>query len=116
MSQQMLDWGEYRNQLNKTLGGIARVSPDILKGNEILSNAAPKPGTLDAKTRELIALAAAVTTRCDGCIAYHPAGARKAGATKEEFVEALGVAIALNEGAALIYSARAVDAFDSTAE
>lgn len=116
MSQQMLDWDACRSQLNKTLGGIARVSPDILKGNEILSNAAPKPGTLDAKTRELIALAVAVTTRCDGCIAYHTAAARKAGATKEELVEALGVAIALNEGAALIYSARAVDAFDSTAE
>jgi AhpD family alkylhydroperoxidase len=116
MSQQMLDWDAYRSQLNKTLGGIARVSPDILKGNEILSNAAPKPGTLNAKTRELIALAVAVTTRCDGCIAYHTAGARKVGATKEELVEALGVAIALNEGAALIYSARAVDAFDSTAE
>ena len=60
MSEKMLDWGAYRKQLNETLGGIARVSPDILKGNEILSNAAPKPGTLDAKTRELIALAVAV--------------------------------------------------------
>jgi AhpD family alkylhydroperoxidase len=116
MSQQMLDWNAYRNQLDQTLGSIGRVNPDILKGNDILSNAAPKPGTLDAKTRELIALAVAVTTRCDGCIAYHTAAARKAGATKEELVEALGVAIALNEGAALIFSARAVDAFDSTAE
>ncbi len=115
MSQQMLDWDAYRKQLGKTLGGIGRVSPDILKGNEILSNAAPKPGTLDAKTRELIALAVAVTTRCDGCIAFHSEAARKAGATKEEVVEALGVAIALNEGAALIYSARAVDAFDHSA-
>jgi AhpD family alkylhydroperoxidase len=116
MSQQMQDWAGYRQKLGKTLAGIAHVSPDILKGNEILSHAAPTPGTLDAKTRELIALAVAVTTRCDGCLAFHTEAARKAGATKEELIEALGVAIALNEGAALIYSARAVDAFDSTAE
>ncbi len=115
MSQQMQDWAGYRQQLEKTLAGVAHVSPDILKGNEILSNAAPKPGTLDAKTRELIALAVAVTTRCDGCIAFHTEAARKAGATKEELIEALGVAIALNEGAALVYSARAIDAFDSLA-
>ncbi len=63
MSQQMLDCAAYRRQLGKTLGGIGALSPDILKGNEILSNAAPKPGTLDAKTRELIALAVAVTLR-----------------------------------------------------
>jgi AhpD family alkylhydroperoxidase len=115
MSQQMEDWAGYRQQLSKTLGGIGRVSPDILKGYDIVSKAAPNPGTLDAKTRELIALAVAVTTRCDGCIAFHTEAARKAGATKEELIEALGVAIALNEGAALIYSARAVDAFDSLA-
>lgn len=65
---------------------------------------------LDAKTRELIALAVAVTTRCDGCIAVHTAEAAKHGATKEEVAEALGVAIALNAGAALVYSARVMDA------
>lgn len=115
MTQRMVDWAGYRQQLGRTLEGIAEISPDLLKGNDVLSKAAPTPPTLDAKTRELIALAVAVTTRCDGCIAFHTEAARKAGATKAQLVEALGVAIALNEGAALIYSARAVDAFDSTA-
>ena len=115
MNQQMEDWAGYRQQLGKTLAGVGRISPDILKGDHVLSNAAPNPRTLDEKTRQLIALAVAVTTRCDGCIAFHTEAARKAGATKEELVEALGVAIALNEGAALVYSARAVDAFDSLA-
>ncbi|MOA57168.1 Carboxymuconolactone decarboxylase family protein [compost metagenome] len=57
----------------------------------------------------------AVTTRCDGCISVHSQAALKHGATREEIAEALGVAIALNAGAALIYSARvfdAVSAFD----
>ena len=80
--------------------------------NEALSGSQ----TLDAKTRELIALAVAVTTRCDGCIGSHAAAARKAGATEAEVSEALGVAIALNAGAAYIYSLRALDAFDAFKE
>jgi hypothetical protein len=52
-----------------------------------------------------------VTTRCDGCIAFHASEATKAGATVEELTEALGVAINLNAGAALVYSARTLDAF-----
>ena len=53
----------------------------------------------------------AVTVRCDGCIAVHTAAAIKQGATKEEIAEALGVAMAVNAGAALVYSARVMDAF-----
>lgn len=67
---------------------------------------------LDAKTRKLISLAVAVTTRCDGCIAFHAAEAKKLGASVEEVSEALGVAINMNTGAALVYSTHVLDAFD----
>ncbi|POD96249.1 carboxymuconolactone decarboxylase family protein, partial [Pectobacterium odoriferum] len=46
----------------------------------------------------------------DGCIAFHADAAVKAGATDAEIAEALGVAINLNAGAAVIYSARTLDA------
>ncbi len=107
----MLDWNEYQKQLAATVGEIGRTSPDIARGYRTLSDAGAKTGKLDAKTRELIALAVAVTLRCDGCITIHTDAAAKHGATKEEVVEALGVAIAVNAGAALVYSARTVDAF-----
>ena len=68
-------------------------------------------GKLDAKTRELIALAVAVTVRCGGCITTHVDNAARNGATKEEVIEALAVAIQVNAGAALVYSARTLDAF-----
>jgi AhpD family alkylhydroperoxidase len=64
----------------------------------------------------LIALAVAVTARCDGCITVHSELAAKNGATKEELVEALGVAVAVNAGAALVYSARTLDAFRASSE
>jgi AhpD family alkylhydroperoxidase len=107
----MLDWNEYQKQLTTTVGDIARTSPDIVRGYRTLSEAGSKTTKLDAKTRELIALAVAVTLRCDGCITIHTDAAAKHGATKEELVEALGVAISVNAGAALVYSARTIDAF-----
>jgi AhpD family alkylhydroperoxidase len=67
---------------------------------------------LDARTRELIALAVSVTLRCDGCINAHTEAAIKAGASKEDIVDALGVAMMVNAGAAMVYSARTIDAYD----
>lgn len=106
----MLDWLDYRKELLGRIGDIAKLSPDTVAGYQTLSKAGQKTGHLDAKTRELIALAVAVTTRCDGCITVHTGEALKHGASHEEITEALGVAIALNAGAALVYSARVMDA------
>ena len=64
-----------------------------------------------AEDEFLIALAVAVTTRCDSCIANHAKKAIELGVTEAEMAEALGVAVAMNAGAALAYSGRAMDAF-----
>ncbi|HEX7814563.1 carboxymuconolactone decarboxylase family protein [Dyella sp.] len=109
----MLDWLQYRKELAARIGEIAAESPDTVRGYQTLSRAGQQKDVLGAKTRELIALAVAVTTHCDGCITTHTAEAIKQGATKEEIIEALGVAVALNAGAAMVYSARVVDAFDA---
>ena len=106
----MLDWNEYRTELLARIGDLGQLSPDTVRGYSTLSGAGAKTGHLDAKTRELIGLAVAVTTRCDGCITVHVDAALKHGATREEIAEALGVAVALNAGAALVYSARVMDA------
>jgi len=109
-----MDWNAYRTHLTgHSLGNLAALTPDTIKGVVTLNNAAEKTNRLDAKTRELIALAVAITTRCDGCITIHAAEAEKAGATKEEIAEALGVAIALNAGAATIYATRVMDALEA---
>src|SRR2546430_11557218 len=79
----------------------------------MLSPAGSKTNHLDEKTRQLISLAVAVTTRCDGCIVVHTDAALKAGATKEEIAEALGVAVSMNAGAALVYSSRVLNAVDA---
>lgn len=106
----MLEWNEYQKQIGGRLGELMKLSPDTVRGYRMLSDANTKTGHLDQKTRELISLAVAVTTHCDGCIVIHTDAALKAGATREEICEALGVAVAMNAGAALLYSTRVLDA------
>jgi AhpD family alkylhydroperoxidase len=106
----MLDWNAYQSELSKTIPQFAKLSPDSLKGYQTLSGANSANSHLGDKIRQLISLAVAVTTRCDGCIVFHTDAALKAGASKEEIAEALGVAMAMNAGAALIYSLRVMDA------
>ena len=112
----MLDWNGYRQQVLAGVAALGKLSPDTVRGYVTLGGAGQKTGRLDAKTRELIALAVAISLRCDGCIAVHAAAAREHGATKEEIAEALAVAVGINAGAAVVYSTRALDAFDASGE
>jgi AhpD family alkylhydroperoxidase len=112
----MLNWNEYMQELSARIGEVARTSPEIVRAYRALSDAGQKTNALDGKIRELIALAVAVSLRCDGCITTHTSAAIKNGATQAEIVEALGVAIAVNAGAALVYSARVLDAFHAKSE
>ena len=109
----LMDWAKYRESLMGKIGELGKISPDSVGGYLMASGAGAKTAHLDEKTRQLISLAVAVTTRCDGCISVHSKKAIENGASKEEIAEALGVAIAMNAGAALVYSARALDAVDS---
>ena len=109
----MLDWKTYRDEINARLREIRTAKPEIIKAYAELHAANAASKHLDAKARELIALAVSVTLRCDGCINAHTEAAVKAGASKDEIAEALSVAIMVNAGAALVYSARTIDAYDT---
>ncbi len=109
----MLDWNDYQKQIGAQLSQFMKLTPDSVRGYQTLSSANSKDSQLGEKVRQLISLAVAVTTRCDGCITVHTDAALKAGASREEIAEALGVAMAMNAGAALIYSLRALDAVDA---
>lgn len=112
----LMDWSNYRGALLGRIGELGKLSPDSVGGYMMASGAGAKTNHLDEKTRQLISLAVAVTTRCDGCISVHSQKAVESGATTEEVAEALGVAIAMNAGAALVYSARALDAVDAASK
>ena len=77
-----------------------------------LGRAATSDGTLDAKTKELIALALSVAARCDPCIGFHMQTLVKLGATRREIDETLGVTTYMGGGPSLMYASNAIAAFD----
>ncbi|SKB09029.1 carboxymuconolactone decarboxylase family protein [Aeromicrobium choanae] len=90
---------------------LHRAIPDVYRGYGELSKAAFSDGELDRGTKELIALAIGVVEGCDGCIATHGQAAVRAGATRQQAAESIGVAIAMHGGPATIHGARAYEAF-----
>ncbi len=97
-----------RSELQGLMLRLGRELPGPLGGFANLHKAATAGGALDAKTKELIALGIAVAVHCDSCLAYHVHDALKAGATRAEVLEALGVAVMMGGGPATMY---ACDAF-----
>ncbi len=91
---------------------IRKAIPETMAGFSQLALNASKDGALSAKTKELIAVAIGISTRCDGCIGYHVEAAVKLGCTWEEFNEVLGMTVYLGGGPSLMYAADAVAAFE----
>jgi len=73
---------------------------------------AREDGKIPRKYRELIALAVAHTTQCVYCIEVHTKNAKKAGASREEVVEAVLLAAALRAGGAAAHGTLALKFFD----
>jgi AhpD family alkylhydroperoxidase len=90
---------------------LRRAIPEVYKGFGELSKAAFADGALDRKTKELIALAVGVVEGCDGCVASHGQAAVRAGASRQEAAEAIGVTFLMHGGPATIHGARAYDTF-----
>ncbi|APA94644.1 carboxymuconolactone decarboxylase family protein [Nocardia seriolae] len=103
--------GEVLRELGPQHRELRRAIPEVYKGFGELSRAAFEPGALDRKTKELIALAIGVVEGCDGCIASHGQAAARAGATRQEAAEAIGVTFLMHGGPATIHGARAYEAF-----
>lgn len=74
--------------------------------------AATKTGTLDKKTKELIAMALSVGARCDPCVGFHAEALVKLGCTRAEFEEMLGLCVYMGGGPSLMYAAKALQAYE----
>lgn len=99
------------HDLNPQHRALRQMIPQVYQGFSEMSNAVLTSGALDKKVKELIAMAIGVVHGCDGCIASHAQGAARAGASKPEAAEAIGVSILMHGGPATIYGARAYTAF-----
>ncbi len=102
--------------LNPQHRALRQMIPKVYQGFGEMSDAALESGALERKVKELVAMVIGVVHGCDGCIAAHARGAARAGATKQEAAEAIGVSILMHGGPATIYGARAYSAFCEFAE
>ncbi len=108
----MMNYPEHLNHIQQMMGRLGKDIPETMGAFSKLHKASIGDGALDSKTKELIALAIGVAVRCDGCIAFHVHDALQAGASQEEIMETLGVAILMGGGPAVMYAVEAMDAVD----
>jgi len=106
---------EITRSLSPSLRKLRADIPDTMKGFDAMAGAALRDGALSAKTKELIALALGVAAHCDGCLGFHVKALARLGATRAEVEEALGVAIYMGGGPALMYAADALSAYEEFA-
>ena len=111
MSDASRDWPDWTRELSTGLRNLRGGAPEVMKAFGSIAQAAMAPKALDVKTKELIALAIGVATRCDDCIAFHVKAAVEQGATRDEVLETLGLAIYMGAGPSAMYASHALDAY-----
>lgn len=105
--------GNYKEQAKDVfnfIGTLSKENPGIAEGFVTMHKATGEDKALSGKQKELIALGIAITIRCEGCIACHVQGALQAGASKEEIVETIGVAVVMGGGPSIVYGDKAYKA------
>ena len=107
-----LNHPRYHQHLKSTMRRLSRELKGSMAGFTQLHAKTMAEGALGVKVKELMALAIAITSRCDGCVAYHVHDALRAGATRAEILETIGVAIMMGGGPATIYGCEAFEALD----
>jgi AhpD family alkylhydroperoxidase len=106
--------GQYQDEIKKIgppSAELRALVPDVYEGFATTYRAVYKDGALPAATKELMAVAIAVSQGCKGCIASHARGAARKGATEEQMAETIGVTIQMGGGPASVYGPEAWDAF-----
>jgi AhpD family alkylhydroperoxidase len=109
---------KYRDLTQSVSAGLSTLrtsTPEVMKNFSDLGKSATASGVLDAKTKELIALALSIAARCDPCIGFHAKALVKLGATRQELDETLGVTTYMGGGPSLMYAANAIAAFEEFA-
>jgi AhpD family alkylhydroperoxidase len=102
-------------EISRGILKLRQGAPDAMAGFSVLARGALKTGALSETHKELIALAIGVAGHCDGCIGFHAKSLVRLGATREQVMEALAVALYMGGGPSLMYAADAVHAYDEFA-
>ena len=83
------------NYVPHALAHIKEHNPELAVVIKELDRVLVEDGALDRKTKRLIALACVATSMCEDCVYPQARVAANYGATKEEIVEAMHVAVVM---------------------
>lgn len=106
------NYPKHYNMLVNQMEKLGQRLPKTMESFNLLHQSSIVDGALDSKTKELIALAIAITVRCDGCIAFHVHDALGSNATSSEIVETIGVAVLMGGGPSVVYGCEALEALE----
>jgi AhpD family alkylhydroperoxidase len=107
---------EVLDEIGGPYRSLRDMTPEVTAAYAGLQRATMGDGaTLSAGTKELIALAIAITRECDGCIAAHARAALRRGVTRTAVAEMIGVTILMNGGPGTVWGPRALAAFEEFA-
>jgi len=110
MADLVQDFNDYRTKMNDKL---LADNNKIIKRIFNLDTNAYAAGALDVKTKELLGLVASTVLRCDDCIKYHLETCFKEGITKEEMMEAMGIATLVGGTIVIPHLRRAYEFWDA---
>lgn len=106
----------WQDKLAETRDGLRSLNgaiPAPAKAFGELSKSVKQAGALDFKTKEFVALGISIADRCEPCITLHVDALIKAGATRDEVADVLGMCIQMGGGPSMMYAAKALDCFDA---
>lgn len=107
-----MDWKTKNADMRSQLRSLNKAVPEVASGFATLSKAAKEAKVLDTKTLEFVALGIAIADRCEACIGFHIEALARAGGTREELGDVLGMAVQMGGGPSLMYAAKALAAWD----
>lgn len=107
-----MDWKADLAFTSSALTKLRAINPEACAGFTALHNATMEDGALTKREKELIAIAIGIATHCTDCVGYHMRAGIKAGITREDVAETVGVAMMMGGGPSYMYGAKALSAFD----
>ncbi|MDG1376250.1 MAG: carboxymuconolactone decarboxylase family protein [Yoonia sp.] len=107
-----MNWNDKLDETRKGLRNLNGAIPETASAFGALGKAVKEGGTLDFKTKELIALGISICIRCEPCISLHIAALIRVGMTREELGDVLAMSIQMGGGPAMMYSAKALECYD----
>lgn len=98
----------YKNTL-QIMGEYGKANPELMGAFAKMHKEAVKEGALSLKDKSLISLGISIGVRCEACIAVHVTGSLANGATSEEIIDVIGVAIYMGGGPSVVFGSMAYD-------